>query len=916
MTSSTAAPVDPTSAPAAPYPSAHVVDVALRDGSSLHIRPVRPDDGDAIHAFLYALSPETVDLRFFGAPNLEWVANWSIDVDYRDRYALVATAGPDAQIVAHGAYIRVSPHRAEVAFMVADSWQGKGIATVMLAHLAAAAAEHDIAAFIAEVLPYNAPMLDVFAESGFPMSRHAKDELVEIELPTALSPQARARLEERDQTAAVAALRAFLAPRSIAVIGASRRRRTVGWEILRNLRSGPFAGTLHVVNPNARTVQGLRTRAHIADVPEPVDLAVIAVPAPIVADVARECAAAGVRALLVISAGFAETGAEGIVRQHELLSICRESGMRLIGPNCLGLLNTAPDVRLDATFAEHVPTAGHVGFLSQSGGLGVAIIEAAERLGLGLSTFVSIGNKADISGNDLLQYWEHDPRTDVILLYLESFGNPRRFARIARRVSAQKPIVAVKSGRSAAGARGGASHTGALVSASDVTVDALFAQAGVIRTDTMHELFDVASLLCAQPVPAGDRVAVVTNAGGPGILCADACQAEGLDVAELPAPVRARLARFLSPEAGLGNPVDMIATCPASHYLTTIETLVDHHTCDAIIAIFVPPLVTRPRDVAREVRAAAAHANAQGVALLAVFMEAEHAGLRELRAHGHAHLPVFDFPEDAARSLAHAVRYGRWRQRPQGAVPALAGLRHAQARAIVADALAAGGGWLGPAEVAELLSCYGLPIVPTRVVSGPAQAVRAAAELDCPVALKAVAPGLLHKSDAGGVLLGLEGADAVRAAARKIDRSVRAAGHELQGLIVQPMAHEGIELLMGVVHDQSFGPVLACGAGGTRAELLRDVAVRITPLTDLDAREMLRSLRTFPLLEGYRGAPPCDVAAAEDALLRLSALVEAHPEVTELDANPVLVSPAGATILDARIRLADAPPRRPQPSLG
>ncbi|HYM46319.1 MAG TPA: GNAT family N-acetyltransferase [Solirubrobacteraceae bacterium] len=911
---STAATTAPTAALTA-YPSAHVVDVALRDGSSVHIRPVRAEDGPAIRAFLESLSPETIDLRFFGAPNLEWVADWSVDVDYRDRYALVATTGPRETVVAHGAYIRVGEDRAEVAFMVADAWQGRGIATVMLAHLAAAAEEHGISTFVAEVLPHNRRMLEVFSESGFAQERHAKEDVVEVELPTSLSAQARERLERREQTAAIAALRSFLRPRSVAVIGASRRRKTVGAEILRNLLSGGFTGAVHVINHRARTVQGLPARASIRDVPGGVELAVVAVPAANVPAVARECAEAGVRALLVISAGFAEAGAEGARRQEELLSICRDAGMRLIGPNCLGVLNTAPEVRLDATFAERPPLPGRVGFLSQSGGLGIAIIEAAGRLGLGLSSFVSVGNKADISGNDLLQYWERDPGTDVVLLYLESFGNPRRFARIARRVSAVKPIVAVKSGRTAAGARAGTSHTGALVSASDVTVDALFAQAGVIRTDTMHELFDVSSLLSAQPVPRGARVAIVTNAGGPGILCADACQAGGLDVVELPRRVRSRLGRFLAAEASLGNPVDMIATSSADDYRRTLETLVRERACDAIVAIFVPPLVTRARDVVREIRAGAAAANAAGVPVAAVFMSGERDAPLELAAHGRTRVPVFDFPEDAARALSHAVGYARWRERPQGAVPRLDGLRPAEAAAIVARALAGGGGWLGPDEVSKLLRCYGLPLIDTRVVDDAAGAVAAAAELGGPVALKALAPGLLHKSDAGGVLLGLSGAQAVRAGAREIEAAVRAAGHKLGGLIVQPMAAEGVELLMGVVHDESFGPVIACGAGGTRAELLQDVAVRITPLTDLDAREMLRSLRSFPLLDGYRGAPACDVAAAQDALLRLSALVEAHPEVAELDANPIVASPTGVVVLDARVRLSAPVPRRPQPSL-
>jgi len=896
------------------YPSAYEVDVALRDGSSLHIRPVTAEDRPAIDAFLGGLSPDSISFRFFGAINLDWVAEWATDVDYSDRYALIASTGPEQTIVGHGAYVRIDQTRAEVAFLISDAWQGRGIATIMLLHLAAAADEHGISAFLASVLPRNERMLEVFRESGFSLKRHTKDEVVEIELPTSLSARARESVEQREQIAAIAALESFLKPQAVAVIGASRRRGTVGGEILHNILISGFTGAVYPVNSSARTVQAVRAYASVGDVPERVDMAVIAVPAAHVADVARQCAAARVRALLVISAGFAEAGPDGVRRQDELLSVCRDAGMRLIGPNCLGALNTGPEVRLDATFAARSPLPGRVGFLSQSGGLGIAMIEAADRLGLGLSSFVSVGNKADISGNDLLQYWERDVETDVVLLYLESFGNPRRFARIARRVSAVKPIVAVKSGRSAAGARAGASHTGALVSASDVTVDALFRQAGVIRTDTMHELFDVASLLSAQPAPRGRRVAIVTNAGGPGILCADACQAGGLDVVELPRKVRRRLAGFLAPEASLGNPIDMIATCTALHYRQTIEALAEEKACDSILALFVPPVVTDARDVAREIRAAAASfAGGREVTLAAVFMSGDPTP-QELALEG-VRIPAFDFPEDAARALSHAVRYAHWRARPKGSVVQPADCRPAEAAAIIAEGLAAGAGWLGPGAVAALLGAYGLPLIPTSVVGDAGEAVKAAAQMNGAVALKAVAGDLIHKTDAGGVLLGLRGARAVREGAREIEAAVRAGGHELEGLVVQPMAEPGVELLMGVVHDESFGPVIACGAGGTRAELLGDVAVRITPLTDLDASEMLRSLRTFPLLDGYRGAPPCDLAAVEDVLLRLSALVEAHPEVAEMDANPVIAGAGGAVIVDARIRLAAVPPPPPLPSL-
>jgi acetyl coenzyme A synthetase (ADP forming)-like protein len=896
------------------YPREHAVDVALRDGSTVHIRPVAADDGPAIHTFLESLSQRSLALRFFGAVSLDWATGWSTEVDYADRYALVATTGRGEEIIGHGAYVRVDESRAEVGFMIADAWQGRGIATIMLLHLAAAADEHGIGAFVAEVLPENRRMLDVFSESGFSLRRRLRERVVEIELPTSLSARARERFEERDQAAAVAAVESVLQPRAVAVIGASRRRATVGGEILHNILSGGFTGAVYPVNSSARTVQALRAYPAIADVPEQVDLAVIVVPAAHVPGVAAECAQAAVRALVVISAGFAEIGPEGARRQEALIKVCRDAGLRLVGPNCFGVFNTSREVRLNATFAAREPLPGRVGFLSQSGGLGIAIIEAAGRLGLGLSSFVSVGNKGDISGNDLLQYWEHDSATDVVLLYLESFGNPRRFARIAPRVGASKPIVAVKSGRSPAGARAGASHTGALVAASDVTVDALFRQAGVIRTDTMHELFDVAAILSTQPVPEGDRVAILTNAGGPGILCADACEAGGLDVARLAAKVRRRLARLLPAEASLANPVDMLATASAQSYGDAIEALIQSEACDAIIAIFVPPLVTDPHDVAAAIQAAAASpGSARRVPVAAVFMSGD--GPPSELSTQSLRIPVFEFPEDAARALAHAARYGRWRRRPRGRVVQPAGCRPLEAASLIARELAAGAQWLGPTPVAALLDCYGLPLVATRVVDGAEAAVAAAAQLGGRVALKAVARGLVHKTDAGGVLLDLSGDRQVRGGARRIERAVSAAGHELEGLVVQPMAAAGVELLVGMVHDESFGPVMACGAGGTSTELLSDVSVRITPLSDLDVKEMLRSLRTFPLLAGYRGAPPCDLRALEDLLERMSALVEAHPEIVELDANPVIARPHGVEIVDARIRVAATAPRRPAPSL-
>ncbi len=620
------------------------------------------------------------------------------------------------------------------------------------------------------------------------------------------------------------------------------------------------------------------------------------------------------RALLVVSSGFAETGAEGAARQRELLEVCRDAGIRIVGPNCLGVLNTSPEVRLNATFAPPVAVPGGVGFMSQSGGLGIAIIEAASRLGVGLSSFVSVGNKCDLSGNDFLQYWEQDPDTKLALLYLESFGNPRKFARIARRVAATKPILAVKSGRSAAGARATSSHTGAMLSASDVTVDALFEQAGVIRTDTMHELFDVAALLSAQPRPArrpgGDRhqrrwPRDPVRGRLPGEL---AWRSWSFRLTSEPGSPSS-----CPPGAALGNPIDMIATASAADYRRTLQTLADADACDAIITIFVPALVKpQPADVAdRDSRVRAGQSRRR-----------DRCGVHgQRRCPARAVLgaecayPATSFPRTPrARwhwpSATAAGAHETWARCRGSRAFDRSRRRRSSARSSRSDEA-----WLSPACVAQLFDCYGLPLIATRVVSDAEQAVAAANELGVPVALKASAPGLVHKTDAGGVRLGLEGADAVRAAAGEIEHAVTRAGHRLDGLVVQPMAPRGVELIVGVVHDHSFGPVLACGAGGTTAELVSDVAVRITPVTDVQAREMVRSLRTFPLLDGYRGAPRCDLAAIEDVLLRVSAMVEAHPEIVELDCNPLIAGPDGAVIVDARVRVETAAPPRPMPSL-
>lgn len=512
-----------------------------------------------------------------------------------------------------------------------------------------------------------------------------------------------------------------------------------------------------------------------------------------------------------------------------------------------------------------------------------------------------MGNKADISGNDLLRYWESDADTDVILLYLESFGNPKKFSEIARRVGRKKPIVVVKSGRSAAGARATSSHTGALIAASDVTVDALFRQAGVVRTDTLAELFDVASLLANQPLPRGSRVGIITNAGGPAILCADACEARGLEVTVLSDDSQARLREFLPAGASVGNPVDMIASAPAEHYRRAIEIIGNDANVDSLIVIFTPPLVTRADDVASSIVEATQQID-KDKPMLSVFLSA-HEPPKQLRA-GKACIPSYAFPETAAIALARATRYRQWRERHETYPPQFADVSADEAAAVVAAALARGEGWLTPDEVANICSCYGLPLIKQRVVSSVEDAAAAAAEMGGEIALKAIAPGLVHKTEAGGVRLHLTGAEAVRDAARQMSERLSA-----QGFVIQQMAKRGVEMLVGVVHDPQFGPVVACGAGGVQVELLKDVSVRLTPLSNEDAAEMIRELKTYPLLRGFRGSVPCDVAALEDGLLRVSAMVEDLPQIAELDCNPFVVHDTGATILDARIRVTSAEPR-------
>jgi acetate---CoA ligase (ADP-forming) len=882
-------------------------DVVLRDGSTVRVRVMRSDDEEKLLALFQSLSEEARWSRFFSiirGSALAAEAHREVTLD--NSFALVASSGPEERLVGHAFYAKLDHTRAEVAFTNANDFRGRGLGTILLGQLAEVAAADGIQIFEAEVAASNHAMLHVFRESGFPIEVSAAAGQLHVTFPTTFTREAIDRFDGREALTAVNALKLFFNPRAVAVIGASRKRGTIGGEIFHNLLNYGFQGPVYPVNPTSALVQSVQAYASIEEIPGPVDLAVIVVPAAYVVETAVACGQKGVRALVVISAGFSETGKEGQARQGELLRVCRDAGMRLIGPNCMGIANTDSDVRLDATFAPTEPPRGRVGFSSQSGALGLAIMEYANSLGLGLSTFVSVGNKADISGNDLLHYWESDENTDVILLYLESFGNPKKFSQIARRVGRKKPIVVVKSGRSTAGARATSSHTGALIAASDVTVDALFRQAGVIRTDTLAELFDVASLLANQPLPPGKRVGIITNAGGPGILCADTCEARGLEVPLLSERVQSRLREFLLPGASASNPVDMIASAPAEHYGRAIEAVLADPDIDALIVIFTPPLVTKAENVARAIVDAVSR-TAKDKPILTVFLSPQ-AAPEDLQL-AKPHIPSFAFPETAAIALARAARYRDWREQPESWPPVFADLRRDEAAAIVATALLRGDGWLTPDEIEKLFSCYGLPLIEQRIVGTPDEAGEVAEHFAGEVALKVVAPGVIHKTEAGGVQLHLRGADQVRHAAMKMQKQLHSQGAAPTGFQVQRMAEPGVEMIVGVVHDPQFGPVVACGAGGVQVELLRDVSVRLTPLSRNDASEMIRSLKTYPLLTGFRGRPTYDVEALEDGVLRVSALVENIPQIAELDCNPFVVHEQGATILDARVRVAAVDPR-------
>ncbi len=885
----------------------------LRDGSSILIRALRSDDTDRLHDLFSRMSRRSVYFRFFHTQ--EWISLDALahftDLDFDRHVALAAVVREeDEEIIAGiGRYSvidggRGKPTRAETSFAVADRYQRRGMGTLLLEHLARIARARGIEEFEADVVGENNRMMKVFAGSGFGAKRSIEGGIFSISLATRETEELREAQLRREQEAAAQSIRPIFCPASVAVVGASRQEGSIGAALLSNIVRCGYTGKVYPINPKATEINGLTVYPSLAEVPGPVELAIISVPAPIVEQAIRDCAAAGARAVVVISSGFGEASPEGREAEERIRELVRASGMRMVGPNCMGIVNTDPAYSLNATFIPPWPPAGNIGMMSQSGALGYSILERIQSLNIGLSTFVSVGNKADVSGNDLLAYWSEDERTNVIVLYLESFGNPAKFSRIAPEIARRKPIVAVKSGRSAAGTRAASSHSAALASL-DVAVDALFEQAGVIRTDTLEQLFDVSLLLSTQPIPRGPNVGVITNAGGPGILLADACEAKGLKLPEFSESTVEQLRSFLPFQAGVTNPVDMIASATPEHYQRAVEIVGKDPKVDSVIVIYIPPQLHPPEEIPLALGRAAGNVPLEKP-VLTVFMS--YRGAPAVLSRGpRGRIPSYSFPENAALALSAAEKYGRWRNRPAGSVLQLDPFARAAIRAVIDRVLSRSSGsvWLDPHDLATVLSAAGIDLAASEQAR-VGEALEAGRRMGYPLVVKVQSDQVLHKTDVGGVLLGIENRDQLKAAIETLTERMAAIGVTLENVLLQREVRGGIEALVGVTADPTFGPLLVCGLGGVLVELLRDVSFRLTPVSDIDAAEMIGKLRASKLLDGYRGAPAGDREGLIRIIRQVSALVDIVPEIRELDLNPVkvLAPGRGAVAVDGRMRIA------------
>lgn len=874
------------------YPVLAEADVVLRDGSVCRLRPIKPSDAEGVRRFHAGQSDESIYLRFF-APmrNLsDRDVKRFTELDYHDRMALVATIRDD--IIGIGRYDRVSEHSAEVAFNISDHYHGKGVGSVLLEHLAAIAQSHDIAEFEAEVLPHNRKMLGVFSDAGYQVSRRLEDGVVtlhfEIE-PTAESLSVRFSREHRAESQSV---RAMLHPSSVAVIGASRRERAIGHQVLKQIVDGGFTGRVYAVNPDAGEILGLTTVPSIGDIEGGADLAVIAVPAEKVTQIVGECAGAGVKTLLIISSGFAEVDEAGAKRQQEVLRLARDHGMRVVGPNSFGLINNDPAVSLNATLTPVIPKPGFLGLFSQSGALAIANLDSAARRNLGISVFASAGNRVDVSGNDLMQYWVEDERTHAVGLYLESMGNPRKFSRVARHLASNKPVIVVKPASASYGAPPGHKVRKAKVKPHAFT--AMLEQAGVIHCENVHQMFDVAQLLVHQPLPAGRRVAIVGNSSQLAALCADNATERGLEVVHGPVAV----------------PTE--ATAAEFHY--AVDAAFADPSVDSVVVCFIPPVGALDQEVVEALRYAASRSDKPCVATLLGLRGVDDGGdaafLHELGDYAddvpRQAVPLYSMPEEAIRALAAATNYGQWRDKDKGETVVREGIDRWAARALLDRVLEEDpeGRALTADEAGELLTAYGIHLWPRREAATADEAVAAAEEVGYPVVVKSLSPLVRGQAMLEGIRVDLHDAAAVRAAFEALDR--RLAPMDANYFVVQRMAGHGVSTVLSTMEDPLFGPVVSFSIAGAPTKLLDDIAYRIPPLTDVDARELVEDIKSAPLLMGYEGAAAVDRAALEDVLGRLSIMSDDFLELSSVELNPVIAHTSGVTVLGADVMIAPA----------
>ena len=859
-------------------------DVVLRDGTVAHIRPITPADADRLRQFHNRQSDESIYFRFF-AP-LRELSDRDVHrfthVDYRDRVALVAIL--NGEIVGVGRFDRINASSAEVAFNISDHMQGKGIGSVLLEHLAAIAPEVGITRFTAEVLPHNRKMLMVFKDAGYEVSSHIEDGVVGLSFDILPTEQSKAVQLSREHRAESRSMRTILYPERVAIVGASRREDSIGALVLRNLIEAGFQGELYPIHREAAEIQGLRAYPTILDAPGPVDLAVVVVPAADAIEVAEDCGRAGVKSLLVLSSGFAESGEEGTRLQDRLRTTARGAGMRIVGPNSFGLINNDPGVRLNATLASIIPGCGRLGLFAQSGALGVAVLASAARRGLGISVFASAGNRVDVSGNDLMQYWIDDQDTTTVGLYLESMGNPRKFSRIARHLASVKPVIVVSSGVSQYAAPPG--HRTRTPAVPPQAFDALLRQAGVIRVENVHQLFDVAQLTLYQPMPTGDRVAVVGNSDALGSLSASAAESWGLQVTH--------------------GPVSLLPQASAEEFAHALDAAFSDPEVDSVVAAFIPPLVTPDEEVSQAVRQVVAKHDKPCVATF-LGMRGVDGGMRYTAADGQERsVPSYSMPEDGIRALRSVTRYAQWRAKDRGVPVAPVGIDRAHAAALLDAWLEASpeGRALTREETRELLGTYGIRPWPAIEVSNVEEAVAAAEELTYPVILKSTSPVVRHQPGLAGVRADLGDADAVRDAHASLTE--RLGPLRADRFVVQRMAVPGVSCVLKATEDPLFGPVVSFSVAGPPTELLGDIAHRIPPLTDVDVADLINGVRAAPLLSGHRGAAPVHRAALADLIARLSVLTDDLPELASIELNPVNAWTGGVDVLGAEVVISHA----------